>query len=530
MTDAYDAPYDHDDTVRARVTWAAVRRWLPLIVVITAAAGAAGWFWAGSKTPTYTAEGLLELTDDASGNTRSFVDVQEMEAQRRSLLSNDMRHVLDAALGESAGSLTGVSASTQDDTTLITVSVTATEPSIAITAVEELFTIYTALRLDEQVAGFQVLLDEQLRRVAEQQANVDQITANLSAATDGSQRRALEISQQSAVNRLQNLDAEAQELSSEIVLADGRVRVANRPETASANETNQPFTAAQFAVLGLLLSGGAVVAFGSRNTKLRLVDEIEELLPASIPVLATVPQFRKQFRDRQNAIVIGRPDAMREAEAFRFVRTSIELATSDHATHTVAITSATPGEGKTVTAANLALSLAASGSRTLLIDGDLISPSLPQLSGRPDAVNTLPHLLSGQYAPEELITNLGSGERTLDLLISNDVIRTDGARIELVPDTMRQTFKELNSQYQALVVDCPPALVVSDALATAAAADFTIVVVRLGQARRREVSRTIDSLRQNGANVLGVIATFVDSKGGYGYGSYGYGSYEGRNN
>jgi len=521
MTDPYDPYVSPRDEVRTRATWAALWRWLPAVLLVTVLAAAGGWVWANRSTATYTATGVVELTDDASGNTTRFVDQQEMAAQRQRLLANDTRDQLDAALGAHAATVTGLTASTDEDSTLLTIRLTSTRPDVATVALDTLIDIFVAQRVDEQVSRFADELEVAEGKVAVQQANVDEVTATLSATENSSERRALEIEQQAAVNTLQVYEQDVQNLQAEIALADGRVRVQDRPESASVNRRSKAFTAAQFGVLALLLSGGAVVALASRNSRFRLVDEIEESLPPDIPVLATVPKFRKQFRDRNSAIVIGRPDAMREAEAFRFLRTSVELATADHTTHTVAITSATPGEGKTVTSANLALSLATSGSRTLLIDGDLIAPSLPELSGRPDTVNTLPHLLSGAYTPEELITTIGSGDRSLDLLISSEVAAAGRTRIELVPETMRQTFKDLNNFYQALVIDCPPALVVSDALATCAAADFTIVVARLGQVRRRELDRTIETLLQNGANILGVIVTHVDSRGGYGYGGYG---------
>ncbi len=522
MSDTYDMTAGYD-AVRSRVMWATVRRWSPLVVALTLVAAAGGWLWADRADPSYSATGVLELTDDQSGNTQRLVNQQEVAAQRQRLLSNDTRASLEAALGESAPLLGAITVGTDDESTLLTVKASADTAQVAVTAVHELMDLFLQQRLADDTARFQAELDVVNGNIAAQEATIAEITAALSAAEDGSQRRALEIRQQAAVNSLQALESDAQRLATEIALADGRVEVRDRPVAATIDERNKVFTAAQFGVLALLLSGGAVAALGSRNTKLRLIDEIDDVLPPDIPVLATVPKFRRQFRERQHAIVIGRPDAMREAEAFRFVRTSVELATAEHPTHTVAITSATPGEGKTVTAANLALSLASSGSPTLLVDGDLIAPSLPELSDRVNTVNTLPHLLSGQYRLDELVTSLGSGDRTLDLLISERVARTDGSRIELVPETMRQTFKELNSFYQALVIDCPPVLLVSDAIATAAAADFTILVIRLGQTRRRDLQRTVEMLRQNGANLLGAIVTFVEERDGYGYG-YGYGS------
>ncbi|MFT7645573.1 MAG: Mrp family chromosome partitioning ATPase [Candidatus Poriferisodalaceae bacterium] len=91
---------------------------------------------------------------------------------------------------------------------------------------------------------------------------------------------------------------------------------------------------------------------------------------------------------------------------------------------------------------------------------------------------------------------------------------------------MRRAFKELTDTHQTVIIHSPPAIVVSAAVATAAAADFTIVVARLGEVRRRDLVRTIEQLRQAGANVLGIIATHATGKGdGYSGDRYGADAY-----
>lgn len=510
------------EEIKNRLTGSAVRRFLPAILAFTVLAAAAGWFFASSSDPTYTARGVVELTDDLSGTAQRQVAFEDLEAQRQILLSNDMRALLNAEIGTAAQQITSVAASTDEDSTLLTINVEASNAAVAVAATNALIDLYEERRVVDQRSDFISQRDDAMAQVIEQGDEVERLTAALDAATTESEYRAFDLRQQNAIAHLQNLEAQLQEIDSEVALADGRINVIDRPVDAQVSQKNAIQFAAGSAVLALILSVGLVTTVAGRNSTLQVVDALDGIAPG-INVLATVPKFRKEFRDRKNSIVIGREDAMREAEAFRFVRTAIELATEGRETYSVAITSSAPGEGKTVTSANLAVSLASSGSKTLLIDGDLISPSLPELSGRPKATNALPHLLDGSPV-DELVTSIGEGDRALHLLINEVLTPLEGGRIELSPGKMRQIFKDLTDHYQTVIIDSPPALVVSDAVATAAAADFTIVVVRLGQARRRNLIRTIEQLRQADANVLGIIATHATGKGN-GYSGYGYGDY-----
>jgi hypothetical protein len=100
------------EEIKNRLTGSAVRRFLPAILAFTLLAGAGGWFYASSSATTYTARGVLELTDDLTGTAQRQVAFEDLEAQRQILLSNDMRALLDTELGTAASELTGVAVST----------------------------------------------------------------------------------------------------------------------------------------------------------------------------------------------------------------------------------------------------------------------------------------------------------------------------------------------------------------------------------------------------------------------------------
>ena len=505
--------------VQQRVLIRGLRRRVPIIAALTAVAAAAGLGLAAQSETTFSAITVIELLDDNVGASQHTVATEELEAERQVLQSNQMQAALASALGDRGGSLTAISARAADQSTILTINVTASEAETAILGATQVVDVFAQQRIASQVEFFEAQSAELNSRIAEQEQMISELEAELDAATDVTLSSALSTRLFQSIDRSQQLQQVRRELESEILLADGRIAVIDRPISASSSRRSHLLTSIQTSLLGLLLSVGAVALLTSRSKKIVLVDQLEALYP-EIPVLAAVPEFRKEYRKRENSIVVGRPEAMREAEAFRYIRTAIELSSPISQGFTVAITSTTAGEGKTVTSANLAVSLAAAGRRTLLVDGDLLSPSIPELSGRPTAQNCLPPFLSGVDV-EELTTTIGTDERALDLLIKERKADDTAQRVELVASNIADSFARLRSKYDSVVIDCPPALLVADAVALAGAADGVVVIVKLGTAITGEVVRAVDSLVQGGASIMGFVATHVDDDGS-GYGTYAY--------
>ena len=507
------------ELIQQRVLIRGLRRRVPIIAALTAVAAAAGLGLAAQSETTFSAITVIELLDDNVGASQHTVATEELEAERQVLQSNQMQAALASALGDRGGSLTAISARAADQSTILTINVTASEAETAILGATQVVDVFAQQRIASQVEFFEAQSAELNSRIAEQEQMISELEAELDAATDVTLSSALSTRLFQSIDRSQQLQQVRRELESEILLADGRIAVIDRPISASSSRRSHLLTSIQTSLLGLLLSLGAVALLTSRSKKIVLVDQLEALYP-EIPVLAAVPEFRKEYRKHENSIVVGRPEAMREAEAFRYIRTAIELSSPISQGFTVAITSTTAGEGKTVTSANLAVSLAAAGRRTLLVDGDLLSPSIPELSGRPTAQNCLPPFLSGVDV-EELTTTIGTDERALDLLIKERKADDTAQRVELVASNIADSFARLRSKYDSVVIDCPPALLVADAVALAGAADGVVVIVKLGTAITGEVVRAVDSLVQGGASIMGFVATHVDDDGS-GYGTYAY--------
>ncbi len=215
-----------------------------------------------------------------------------------------------------------------------------------------------------------------------------------------------------------------------------------------------------------------------------------------------------------------RPTAV-ETEAFRTLRTTLTL--SAEVSDRILISSAEPGDGKTTVSANLAVSFAQAGKRTLIIDADLRKPGMTARFGLKRCAGVADLLLSEEL-PAELAPQL--------------VQHTELANLDVLPAGARQPnpsellsgprFGELlawaDSCYDRVLVDCPPVLAVSDAQMVGRLVDGAILVVRPEKNHRRLVVRACESFSATGSIVLGVVANglSIESSGGYGYG-YGYG-------
>jgi polysaccharide biosynthesis transport protein len=200
----------------------------------------------------------------------------------------------------------------------------------------------------------------------------------------------------------------------------------------------------------------------------------------------------------------GTPQNSILSEAFRGLRTSVLLSTRPSA-HSILVTSAQCGEGKTTVAMNLAVSLAQLGRRTLLIDADLRRPSVhkyfPGTGG-----SQLSKYLAGQGVWQEMVRK--SSVNDLYVLLGGDAPANPAELLS--SDAMRALLKQAAEVYNFVVVDSPPLLNVADSRILANMVDSTLLVVKCGETPRQVVQFAEAQARDAGANLLGVVLNYLD--------------------
>jgi protein-tyrosine kinase len=232
--------------------------------------------------------------------------------------------------------------------------------------------------------------------------------------------------------------------------------------------------------------------------------------PSSVfrPSLGTPERsrFGGRVAGRQPMLVAQTDPNSIEANAYRTVRANIELMADDRAFRHIAITSAGGGDGKSTTAANLAVVAAQGGRRVCLVDADVRRPTLHEVFGLPNVDGLTLALTHGKplhtVAKAADIDNLsivvagrGADEAVHDLLTA--------ARLEKI-------LQESEAAYDLVIFDSPPVTAVADALSVAAVCDGVILVVRPGTISSSVLRRTIGQVKQVKGRVLGVLLNQVD--------------------
>ena len=219
--------------------------------------------------------------------------------------------------------------------------------------------------------------------------------------------------------------------------------------------------------------------------------------------------------------ILNKNSSFSVQEAYKTLRTTVRFFLQDRVCKRISITSASAGEGKSITLLNLAISVAEDGHKVLLIDADLRRPALARLLVE-KADPGLSNVLAGFATADEAIRK--EMYPNLDVLFSGDIPPNPSEL--LGSEKMRQLIEELSAQYDYILVDTPPVNVVSDASIVTNLLDGVLLLVRQGRTSKDSVKRAVANLELTGIKPLGFVLNGVDlSRGksyGYGYG-YGYG-------
>ena len=295
-----------------------------------------------------------------------------------------------------------------------------------------------------------------------------------------------------------------------------------------ANARLQPQSTIIITDVIFFLIGGVVVSFllEALDTGLRSISEIESI--TELPSLAVIPRARRSSADEasslstaQRNISILTQTKSQFAEAFRSLRTSLLLSNTSHPPKFILFTSATPSEGKTTVASNLACAMAQGTSRVLLIDADLRRPNIHHRFGLNGKVG-LATVLTGATTLEDTVQRIAELPN-LDILPSGPVPPFPTEMLS--SEAMTALFEHCEKIYDYIIIDTPPILSVTDGVILARNVDAAVMVVRHGKSSKHVVRRARDLLLRSGAKITGIVLNAVDMNSPEYYGYYGYSGY-----
>lgn len=348
--------------------------------------------------------------------------------------------------------------------------------------------------------------DEQQRTVL--QGRIDRLLFQL-----GPQLDLLTVQQEAVAGTIATLD-----LQGELAEA-GTARVVERA-VAPESPANAPLsrTVAVGLILGGLLGAAAALLRENLDRVVRSAADVERL--TALPVLASVPrQSRRQRKGTELGLATLTDPTSALADSYHKVRSALQFANTTAELRSILVTSPNQGEGKTVTSANLGWALTKAWGRVVLLDGDFRRPRV--------------HEVYGVGNQDGFTDHITQRRRLIDVTVA---VESDGARMAVVPTgplppnpadfitsgEYERALKLVIQDSDLTVIDGPPVLPVSDVLTLARSVDAVVLVVHAGRTTGEELLAALESLRQVGATVLGVVLLRVKARQTYNrYGYYG---------
>jgi len=279
--------------------------------------------------------------------------------------------------------------------------------------------------------------------------------------------------------------------------------------------------------VGLVLGVGGAFCLENLDRTFRTPDEVRQVL--DLPILTHMPKLQPVPPE----VLAAKADALdptlctyyrpksRESEAVRGLRTSLFFNCRGRKQQVVMVTSANPGDGKTLIAANLAVSIAQSGRKTLLIDADMRRPRVHQFfEGSMDV--GLSGVIDGKVEPPDAVQSTKIPHLSI---VACGPAPANPAELLSSPE-FQQCLAFYRDCFEFVVIDCPPLLAVVDPCIVAPLTDGVILTLRIAKSTRSEVLRAKDLLESVDANVLGLVINGADQGDAmFSYGKYGYGGY-----
>ncbi|HVT88808.1 MAG TPA: polysaccharide biosynthesis tyrosine autokinase [Tepidisphaeraceae bacterium] len=267
--------------------------------------------------------------------------------------------------------------------------------------------------------------------------------------------------------------------------------------------------------LGLMFGIALCVLVDRLDMRIRSIDEVAQAL--GLPVLGVISHMDRRSSIIQRGQYVKLQPRSDVAESYRTLRTGIHFGVRSNC-RTILVSSPMPGDGKSTCASNLAIALAQTDCRVLLIDADCRKPVQHKIFELKDEMG-LAAILEGKAAARQAIRT-GILDR-LDILPCGYLPENPAELLN--SEAFKQLLAEMTVQYDKVVIDSPPLIPVTDARILSAACDVTIIVLRADKSTRRGAEHAMTAVSTVGGVVLGAVVNDAPRNRGskYGY-SYGY--------
>jgi len=505
-------------------------RWLWLIVLATVLAGGAAYIVSANMTPVYQASAKLLINQANTSGVIDFGALQTSERLARTYAERICnRPVLEQVVVElNLGEVTldelaeQITIQPVRDTQLVEVIVEDADPALAAAianTLPEVFILRNETQHLERYAASKASLRQQMAVLERDIASINDSIAALSDSGDPKD--------QSDLTRLQNTLSQYQSSYSSLLSRYEEFRLAEA-QTVDNIIVDEPAVAPEepvrprkltntllASVVGTMLAVGVIFLVEYLDDTVRTPEDISDV--ASLSTLTAIIGLDDESPT-------GLPIALRSprspaVEAYRALRTNVQFSSVDRPVRTLVVTSSAPGEGKSVTASNLAVVMAQSGLSTILVDADLRRPTVHRRFGLPNAGLTTALTDTGpgttlmmDGSNPDIVTYLQNiGVENLRILSSGS-LPPNPAEV-LGSDWMKRVVKALEAEADIVIFDTPPLLSVTDAVVLSSLVDGVLLVVEAGRTRRGMLQHAVEELQRGGTPVLGAVLNRLTARG-----------------
>jgi len=274
-------------------------------------------------------------------------------------------------------------------------------------------------------------------------------------------------------------------------------------------------------IVGLVAGTGLAFVFDYLDNTIKIPEDVKQYL--KIPYLGASPLFSAKTKgnageDTNPELVTLHSPKSAASESYRGIRTSILFSSAESAPQVILISSAGPLEGKTITTANLAVTMAQAGSKVIILDCDMRKPKMHKVFGMAKD-HGVSNLLTGTIDVGEAISH--TRIPNLDIIPCGPIPPNPSEM--LGSPRMATLLKDLRERYAHILIDSPPSTAVTDAVVLSKSVDGVILVIRAGDTAREIAKNGIAQFGNVGAHILGAVLNAVDvGRDSYYYYQYYY--------
>lgn len=484
---------------------AVLSRRKPIVIAVVGAIVGVSLVQSLLQTPVY--EGAARVLLKPSSNNSVFdpstgqvIDADRIVGTEIMILKSEP---IQAAVRRQVGKAPGVSASSLGQVNVIEIRARDNNPRRAASITNAYANAYIDYKRTQSVDDLLAAAKEIQAKTTELQKQID--------ATNGPEKVALIDQQRTFKQRLDQMQVDA-------ALKTGGAQVISPAAVPSSPVEPRPLRNAIFALaVGLLLGVGFALLQDHLDDSVKTKEEAEAAVP-DIPVVALIPAVAGwKAADRPRVVSLDEPGAP-ASEAYRSLRTALQVIGVERGLKTLQVTSAAAQEGKTTTVANLGVALAKAGQRVVLVCCDLRHPRLHEFFGLSNETGVT-SVLHGDVPLWSAVQKVPGVDRLL--VLPSGPLPHDPAEL-LSSRRIAEVLAPLHAEGHLVVLDSPPVLPVTDALVLSRYVDATLLVGRAERTRAKDLSRAREVLDQVDAPLVGTVVNGIRVERGspYGYGYY----------